>query len=98
MGGRATSDTFGLIASGLSTSLSPEQCQGWLPRGAWLGNGRIEISESKRRRGPVLGTVEIATEHDNATYGAVPYADSVGGGSCILDPGGRAVIGQRRKS
>ena len=77
MGGRATSDTFGLIASGLFTSLSPEQCQGWLPRGAWLGNGRIEISESKRRRGPVLGTVEIATEHEIGTSSAVPGTDMI---------------------
>ena len=48
IGGRATSDTFGAIASRLLTSSSPEQCQGWFPRGAQLGDGRVEVGESIR--------------------------------------------------
>ncbi len=49
------------------------------------GDQRDEISESKRSSGPVPGTVEIASEHEIATFAAVPGTDMVG------LPGGRGI-------
>ncbi len=45
---------------------------GWQPREALGGDRRDEISESKRKLGPVPGTVEIASEHEIDSSVAVP--------------------------
>ncbi len=65
IGGRATSDNFGRLLLGVLEDVDSRNCQGWQPRGARWGEGRVERTNVRSstpwgvRRAPVLISLPV---------------------------------------